>query len=126
MTIQEALYAALAANPDLTELVGDRIFPGQIPDDEAPTPWLYYAVPESTPFDQLDGGPQDVESQVEFHVLADRYSVAVAIVQAVKDVLKDYRDATIRRSFWAGTSEDTTEDGYHHAARFTIGWVEAA
>jgi hypothetical protein len=124
-SIQETLYAALVADAAVAALVADRIFPGQIPDDETPAPWLYYAVPESAPIDQLDDGPLDVRSEMEFHSLADTYAQAKAVIDAVIAVLDAMTGAVVKRALWAGTSEESTEDGYHHACRFTVWWVQS-
>lgn len=118
-SFQETLYAALAGDATLGELVADRIHPGQIPDEEDPTPWLYYAVPESVPFDDLDGDA-DAQHQVEFHALADTYAEAKAIIDAAFGVLNAYSGGQVVRAFWQGTSEETTEDGYHHVARYQV------
>jgi hypothetical protein len=123
-SIQESLYAALAADPALADLVGDRIYPGQVPDDETPPPWLYYAVPESLPFDELDDDV-DYHADVEFHALGETYAQAKAILDTVFLVLDTYVGGQIRRALWQGTSEETTEDGYHHSARFRM-WSKRA
>lgn len=119
-SIQETLRAALGADETLTALVEDRIFPGEIPDDEADPPWLFYQVPESVPYEELDDGDTEVQHQVEFHALGDSYSTAKTIIECVKAVLNSYHGGQIRRAFWQGTSEDQTEEGYHHVARFTV------
>ncbi|VTR95223.1 : DUF3168 [Gemmata massiliana] len=123
-SIQETLYSALASDAVLTALVDDRIYPGQIPDDETPSPWLMYQVPEANPFDDLDGG-SDTQLQIEFHALADSYAEAKAIVDAVSAVLHAYTGGQISRAFWNGTSEESTELGYHHVARFDV-WGTSA
>jgi hypothetical protein len=124
-SIQETLRAALGADTTITALVADRIYPGQIPDDDAPTPWIYYAVPESVPFDDLDGCTE-AQHEVEFHSLADTYAEAKTLIDAIFTVLDTYTGGQISRAFWKGTSEELTEDGYHHVARFTIWGVVAA
>jgi hypothetical protein len=126
-SIQESLYAALTSDPTLVGLVGDRIYPGQVPDDEEPTPWLFYAVPESDPYDSLDDDDgQDVQSQVEFHALGDTYAEAKGVIDALQAVLDTFNGGAVGRAFWKGTSEETTEEGYHHAARFTVFWNPAS
>jgi hypothetical protein len=122
-SIQETLRSALGAHPALTMIVADRIYPGEVPDDETPTPWLFYQVPETLPLDQLDDGAMDVQSDVEFHALADRYADAKQIIDAVIGLLKTYSSGEVKRALWQGTSEEQTEDGYHHAARFRVWWV---
>lgn len=124
-SIQETLRDVLSADSILTGLVGDRIYPGEIPDDEVAPPWLYYAVPESTPFDQVDDADLVARHQVEFHSLADSYATAKAIVDAVIAALNTYAGGQISRAFWSGTSEETTEDGYHHVCRVDV-WATSA
>lgn len=104
-------------------LVSDRIYPGEVPPDEAPTPWLYYLVPVSEPIEDLDDTPIDVQSEVEFHALADTYATAKQIIDTLTALLKTYSGDVVKRSLWAGSTEDTTEDGYHHTARFRVWWV---
>lgn len=116
---QESIRAALGADATLTAIVEDRIYPGQIPDEDDPTPWLFYAVLESIPSDELSGG-DEVREQYEFHALADTYAEAKAIIDAVLGVLDTFSGGQITRAFWRGTSEETTEDGYHHVARFDV------
>jgi len=122
-TIQETLRAVLGADPTLADLVGDRIYPGEVPADEAPTPWVYYTVPTSDPVEDLDDSPTDVQSEVEFHALADRYATALAVIDAVTACIKSYTGDVVKRSLWAGSTEETTQEGYHHAARFRVWWV---
>lgn len=121
-SIQETLYAALTADATLTALVGESVYPGEIPEDEDPPPWVFYQVPESTPLDQLDDEDEDVRSSVEFHSLGRTYAEAKAILDAVRDVLNRFRGGSVARAFWEGTAEETTEDGYHHSARFLVFW----
>jgi hypothetical protein len=122
-SIQETLRAVLGADSTMTTLVGDRIYPGEIPDDEATPPWLYYAVPESVPFDQLDPDePITVRSEVEFHSLADRYGTAQAIINAIRPAIRSASGSGIKQLSWLGTSEETTEDGYHHVIRYMVLW----
>lgn len=125
-SIQETLYAALAADTGVTNLVGDRIFPGEIPDDEAVAPWLYYAVPSTDPIDAVDDAEQSALSQVEFHALADTYAGAKAILDAVYAALNGYYGGQVSRALWGGDTEETTEDGYHHACRYQVLWSKAA
>ncbi|MBN9522616.1 DUF3168 domain-containing protein [bacterium] len=124
-SIQETLYQVLAGDDAVAELVADRIYPGQIPDDEADTPWLFYAVPESTPFDELDTDDPVSRHQVEFHALADSYAVAKAIIDATVAALNTYAGGQVTRAFWLGTSEESTEDGYHHVCRCDV-WARSA
>lgn len=118
---QATYAAALLADGTLTAIIGDRLYPGQMPDEETPAPWLYYTVPESTPFDELSG-VVDVRSEVEIHAFGDTYAQAVAILDAATAVLQGLRSAGVRVSLWAGTTEETADDGYHHVSRFTVWW----
>jgi ATP-dependent protease HslVU (ClpYQ) peptidase subunit len=122
-SIQEDIRAALGTDSTLTDLVGESIYPGEVPDDDAPTPWVYYSVPDSEPIDQLDPGPHLVVSDVEFHALAETYAQAKTIADRLTDVLNAYRGQVVRRALWSGTAEEVTEEGYHHLARFRVWWM---
>jgi hypothetical protein len=118
--MQEDVRGLLGGAAVVTDLVDQRIFPGEIPDDEPQRPWLYYAVPESVPIALLDG-TAGVRHSIEFHAFADSYSQAAAIVAAILDVLNGLTwGRRVNSSFWSGTGEEVTEDGYHHVARFDI------
>jgi hypothetical protein len=118
-SFQETLVQVLGDDATLTELLAGRLYPGEIPDEEAPTPWVFYQVPESVPFEDLDADG-DARHQVEFHALADSYAEAKAISDAIVGALNGYSGGQITRAFWEGTSEEETESGFHHAVRFTI------
>lgn len=123
-SLQESINAALAASAPLTALVSDRIYPGEIPDDEATTPWLFYSVPEETPVDDLDDSGS-VSAQFEFHALADTYAAAKAVIEAVKGTLEAMQGGQVTQAFWRGTSDESTEVGYHLVARFDV-WGQLA
>lgn len=124
-TIEERFVAALNADVELSAIIGDRLYPGVIPDDETNPPWLFFAVPESVPFDQLDLVNTPVRSQCEFHALTDSFGSAKAIIARVAAVLKGMAaDGMITGARWTGTSQDTPEEGYHHTIRFDVDWVE--
>jgi hypothetical protein len=118
---QETYAAALLADTAVAALIGDRLYPGQVPDEEDPPPWLYYAVPESTPFEEL-AAVVDIRSEVEVHAMGETYAQAVAILDRAVTVLQGMKSAGVRVSLWSGTTEETTDDGYHHVARFTVWW----
>lgn len=118
--IEDTLLLALSSDPAVLALVGDRIYPGEIPDEEAPAPWVYYAVPNSTPFETL-ARVDSIRHTIEFHALADRYTDARAVIDAVIDVVNGMRSAgVITYSAWADRTQDTTEDGYHHSVQCTV------
>jgi hypothetical protein len=120
ISVQEDLRSLLGADLPITGLVDQRIYPGQVPDEEDPTPWLYYALPESVPVETLAGIAM-VRHQVEFHAMADTYAEAKRVLDAVKDLLDGYVSGRrIILSLWQGTAEEVTDDGYHHVARYQI------
>lgn len=119
MTFREAFTAALLADPTLSGLVGDRVYPGDLPDEEDPPPWVYYTVPESVPFAEL-GDVVDVRSEVEVHALGDTYAEAVAVLKAAVAVLQGLDGNGITSFEWLGSNEEAVDDGYHHSARFSV------
>src|SRR5262245_58437704 len=123
-SIQETFRTAIAADPTLAGLVVDRIYPGELPDDETPSPWIFYNLPESVPFDELSlAAGVFVCSEVEFHTLADTYAEAKTIADRLVALFKVYSAGAVRESHWLGSSEEVTEEGYHHAVRFRVLWL---
>lgn len=122
---QEDLRAAAMACPELVALIGDRFFPGELPDDETPAPWVVYNVPHSAPaLELVEDGPTDVLSDVDFHALAESYGAARAIIKAIRRALKHHRGPAVRLCTWSTTAEEETEAGFHHVARFKVQWVD--
>lgn len=118
--MQEDVRELLGDTAAIAAIVAERIYPGQVPDDETPRPWLYYAVPDSTPLNQLDGVAA-VRHGVEFHAMADSYAQAQALTQAVIDLLDGFRGGRrVDLSLWEGTAEEVNDEGYHHVARFAV------
>lgn len=124
-SIQETIRALCGADPTIAAIVGDRIYPGEVPDNETPAPWLYYTLPETLPSDDLDGDGF-IDAQVEFHVLTDTYAEAKSLIDAIKGALNAFSGGQVIRAFWRGTSEEAIEGiGYHHSARFDVHGSEA-
>jgi len=110
----------LGADPGIVELFGDRLYPGELPPDEAETPLLFYEVPETIPFDTLDGVNDWQRAQFVFHSLADSYAEAKAGVDAIFAAFDAFQGGQISEAHWLGTTEDTTDEGYHHTVRFDV------
>lgn len=123
-SIQESLRAVLGENLDLKAIVEDRIYPGDVPDDEDPTPWLYYSVLEDAPYADLDGDG-DTIGDVEFHSLADTYAEAKQILDLVDAILDGHVGGQVSRAFRISRSEEFTDEGYHHVSRYQVIGVTA-
>lgn len=118
-SIQETLRAALGSDAALAELVGDRIYPVEVPEEETPTPWLYYEL-RTTPYDTLDDEDLDVFGEVVFHAMADTYAEAKRITDAVHAVCEGFTGGRITGCFFSSSDQELTEEGHHHTARYDV------
>jgi Protein of unknown function (DUF3168)/Head domain of trimeric autotransporter adhesin len=123
---QETLFETLKADEALVALVEDRFHVGEIPDLEDPTPWVFYYVPSSVPYDDLGNEETDVDQVVEFVAFADTYAEAKAINDAIKTALDGFSGGQVKRAFWKESTEEILEDGYRHASRFSVMGSEAS
>lgn len=90
MSLYAALYSFLAAQPALTDLVGDRIYPAIVP-QQAALPALRIEIDD-------DGGALDfagqgdlIVSEVQIDCLAPTLTQAQAMTGALRTALKNYR-----------------------------------
>lgn len=118
-SVEESIRTALGASAALAALVGNRIYPNRVPNDDTPTPWLYYSTPDSTPIDDLDAGP-DLWADLELDILAEDYDTARAIADAAYNALHTYRGGQVKRALWAGGSSNVIDLGYHLTERYRV------
>lgn len=85
-TIEEALYAALAAAPGVAGLVGDRIYPMAIP-QEATTPAIaYQRVSGQRPMAHSLGGLGVAMARIQLTITAAEYRNVKAVCTAIRDL----------------------------------------
>ncbi|MEO8082682.1 MAG: DUF3168 domain-containing protein [Ardenticatenales bacterium] len=120
-TVEESIRYALGTDAAVAALVDDRIYPNKIPPDDAPTPWVYYTLPDSDPLESLDlDGTGEARHTLEVDVLADDYATLASVVDAVRSALNGYRGGQIKRAFWTGSRSEFVDAGYHAEVSFQV------
>ena len=110
--VEASLRTYLGADATLTALVGDRIYPGDIPDHDAPTPWLFYVVARSDPHVRLKGTAAKAKHTVELSALGETYSAAAAVGSRVRELLDDWAgDGTVGQCSWVSTERNPIDGG---------------
>lgn len=90
MLIEEALARHLAADGRVAGIVGTRIYPGTIPQDQTLEAIAYQRVPDEGPI-MTHAGPLGVEkARIQVTCQAEKYSEAKALAQAVKVCLQGF------------------------------------
>lgn len=122
ITVEESVYAHLIADDALTGLVGDRIFPNQVPDYEPQTPWVYYLVTDVDPtdFEDVDEATTEAVSLFEFAILGDTYSDTRDVAEAIKSRLNGFAGGQVQRCLWDGSSAQPGEEGFLYNVRFRV------
>lgn len=124
MGIAEDLRGALTSDAVVASLVGGRIFPGDIPPHTTPTPWVFFAIPEEVPTDELNADGSE-RLTVEFELFAETFAEANALKLAVKSALHKWRGGEVNRCLWAGTDYTAVEDGHNITVRFMV-WASSS
>lgn len=87
---EKALDWLLRADAGITALVAGRIYPVATPQDAA-RPFLLYRRISSRHHQHLSGGSEVCIADIELACVADTYSEAVALADAVREVVDGYR-----------------------------------
>lgn len=111
MTLGEALFSVLTGYAPLTALVGQRVFPGRIPQESA-TPALRYSVISGVPASSLSGAHADTAkgSRVQVDAYARTYLEARSVADAVQLALGDLAQPTPGLSAWLLGERDLFDD----------------
>lgn len=103
----------LGKNEELSERVGNRIYPLVIPVGVPKYPFIVYRNDGTSPDYTKDGTNEDTVS-VNVAIVAKEYSEAVEIAQAVRYSLEDkrkrYDKFEVRDSILTGTMEEWLDD----------------
>lgn len=131
MLLEEAIRQTLGEYQPLVDLVDDRIYPGEVPDDDAPTPWLFFQVIEETPDNTLDSSDDWDQAKFVVEVFAKTYDAATQLRTSIRDGLNNQLIGLLYRCLWVKTSTQRVEEGVNAtlefmAARTRRGVVEAA
>lgn len=92
MFLEEAIKAHLAANGELANLVGTRIYPGSLEQD-SPLPALVYSKVSGIPEYAHDGASGAVESRIQISCLGADYGTTKLVSRAVKRALRPFEIA---------------------------------
>lgn len=94
MSAEAAVYALLSAAPAVTALVGDRIYPGQLPEGE-PLPALVIEHISSVRLGRLDAQAEThpTQTRMQVNLIANQYRVLKAMRDAVTSALQFKRGA---------------------------------
>lgn len=98
MTAEETLVARLKATPEVTALVGTRIYPMEAPQGVLP-PWIVYQRVSTNPFVVLRGQSGLDDPRLQFNAWADTYSTARAVATQVRHSLDDYEADGVHARF---------------------------
>lgn len=94
MSAEAAVYALLSAAPAVTALVGDRIYPGQLPEGQR-LPALVIEHISSVRLGRLDAQAptHPTQTRVQINLIASEYRVLKALRDAVTAALQFQRGA---------------------------------
>jgi hypothetical protein len=81
--IQTQLFLALISDPDVSDLIGSRIYPMRAP-QKAPMPAVVYQIIAGTPVSSLDGDSGLDNIRLQLTVWANRYAEAVDLAAVVR------------------------------------------
>lgn len=85
MKVGAAIYSLLANDTDVTDQVGQAIFP-ELAEEGVRAPYIVYSVVSNTPSDTKDGTPVD-EAQLEIFSVGRTYAEANDIADKVRAAL---------------------------------------
>ena len=89
MSIESGLYAHLTSDPDVSALVGDRIYPLLVPQDATLPAIAYQRI--STGRDETHTGPSGLsQARIQLTCIADSYDAAKAVADAVRSSLDGF------------------------------------
>ena len=124
-TIQESILERLLSDAAVSSLVGDRIYPDDVPDHQLSAPFIYYTVPEEQPNTTLRGDMMSVGCTVEFELLAESYAQLNDLKTALRTSLHLWRGGQVKRAFWKSSQSGVTDDGYRATVLFTVFGTDA-
>lgn len=109
-TIEEALYSALANWGPVATLAGDRIYPMAIPQTAA-LPAVAYQRVGGPRLDSHGGDLGAAEATIQITIVAETYSMAKALVTAIRDLFPYRGELGGLVNVWQGTI-DNEVDGW--------------
>lgn len=119
MSAGVAIYNLLIANSTITTKVGERVFPGFIPQDTQ-FPAVTYAFDSQTPSNTKDGASKLDTMSLSIRVFHEDYVEAVAIGDAIRSVLDFYNGTQSGVTFNRITFQNQDDGGVEYAYEFTV------
>lgn len=115
MSLGDELFARLTAAPAVSALVGTRVFPSELPQEEA-VPALVYSVVYDRPESTLTGVAAELlrAARVQVDAYARTYTAAKALEAAVTSALADLSEPSPGLS----VVQDSARDLFDHETRF--------
>jgi hypothetical protein len=109
-----ALVARLNADPNLSALVADRIYPQAIPQSNAAYPAVGFRVPDNDRDHHLDGVAGVASARVELWAESPVYSECDAVAEALRRLFDGFvgvlgGDVTVTETTSAGEGDDYFE-----------------
>ena len=90
MTIEASIYSFLTSDPGVSAIVGDRVFPGPLPQD-IDTPAITYSMEGSEVQFNYDEGESDlIRLSIQFDAWGFGHAVVVSLGSALYSALKNY------------------------------------
>lgn len=131
MNIEQSILGRLSSDTAITALVGDRIYPTVIPNDEPDLPWITYAVTDVSPRDDALTEPyQHADFQVSFAVVANYkdYETLRDLTDAIRTRLHYWQGGQVYESKWTNTNLglDDSAGNLQADMTFAIIGIEAA
>lgn len=108
-TIEKALYSLLASDGDISALVATRIYPNNVPQDEA-APQITYMQMDGVRDHTMEGPAGLVESRWEMVGWTETYAEARELATAIRQRLDSYR-GTVGTVEIQGIFMDDEDDG---------------
>jgi hypothetical protein len=111
--IEDGIYAYLSTQANIISLVGDRIYPTLLP--QIPTlPAIVFFNMGSDPIRKINGAPDLVSTEFQFHCFATELREAKLISKALRDSLESYvglmGDSTVRAVLCSSEGMDDYDD----------------
>lgn len=120
MTLEEALFAHLTTSAGLIALVGDRVYPGHIPQGVTQPAIVYLKV--SDPRGRTFGRAQFAKPRFQFSCWGETYASAKAVAHQVRAALENFAGmlggaagVEVRNAFFENELDlHDPETGLHH------------
>jgi hypothetical protein len=119
MTIEEAIRQQLGEAAAVAAIVHDRIFPGEIPDHETPTPWVFFLLSDEQPGEDL-GGNDWQSGSITVEIFAETYAEVNALKIAVRESLNTTLPGGLYRCMWANGSTQPVDGGYNATETYRV------